>query len=496
MTIINGNIQDIGLAPLSGVLVATSVIFRTTGDIVIAPESRSFPIAAGVVSADLVPGPTRLTVQVGAHARDEFDVVVPDAGPVTLAVLIAEAFEWTPDQVSEFVRLRDEAVAAADRAETAAEDVDSAIAGAADQVVAAVEEDRVAAEGAAASAATSAGVASTQAGVASGHAGDAAASATTAGTRATAAAGSATAAAGSASDAASSAGLSASSASDASTARAAAVAAQGGAESAATDAALSASEADGHATRAETAANSFDLTATSSTGAPGSAASVTVTGDGPAYGLALSIPRGDKGDTGPAGEVSQAALDAAVATLVGGAPAALDTLDELASALGNDPNFATTVSTEIGLRAKTTDVNTALAGKANTSHSHTIAQVTGLQAALDDTAADWDDLSGKPTSFPPSAHSHAWSEITSKPTTFAPATHSHSWAQVTGKPTTFAPSTHTHTKAQVGLGSVDNTSDAAKPVSTATAAAINAKIQLVSSFPASPTAGVLYLKAE
>lgn len=55
---------------------------------------------------------------------------------------------------------------------------------------------------------------------------------------------------------------------------------------------------------------------------------------------------------------------------------------------------------------------------------------------------------------------------------------------------------HTHTKAQVGLSNVDNTSDAAKPVSTATQAAINAKIQLVTDFPTSPVAGVLYLKEE
>ena len=135
MTVIEGNIQDIGMAPLSGVLVATSVDFRASGDVVIAPESRSFPVEAGLVSADLVPGPTRLTVQVGSHARGEFDVVVPDEGPVSLAALVEEAFPWEPEQVAEFVRLRDEAVAAAARAEQAAEDVDSAIAGAADQVV-------------------------------------------------------------------------------------------------------------------------------------------------------------------------------------------------------------------------------------------------------------------------------------------------------------------------------------------------------------------------
>ena len=40
-----------------------------------------------------------------------------------------------------------------------------------------------------------------------------------------------------------------------------------------------------------------------------------------------------------------------VANLVASAPAALDTLDELASALGDDVNFATTTATAIGLKA-------------------------------------------------------------------------------------------------------------------------------------------------
>ena len=39
-----------------------------------------------------------------------------------------------------------------------------------------------------------------------------------------------------------------------------------------------------------------------------------------------------------------------VAALVDSAPAALDTLNELAAALGNDPNFATTVTNQISLK--------------------------------------------------------------------------------------------------------------------------------------------------
>ena len=90
------------------------------------------------------------------------------------------------------------------------------------------------------------------------------------------------------------------------------------------------------------------------------------------------------------------------------------------------------------------------------SHDHAIADVSGLQAALDDTAADWDDLSGKPATFPPASHSHSWGSITSKPTEFPPES-------------------HTHTKGEVGLANVDNTSDVDKPVSTATQQALNSK---------------------
>ena len=44
-------------------------------------------------------------------------------------------------------------------------------------------------------------------------------------------------------------------------------------------------------------------------------------------------------------------ISAAVTSLVDAAPAALDTLNELAAALGDDANFATTTATAIGLKA-------------------------------------------------------------------------------------------------------------------------------------------------
>jgi hypothetical protein len=78
-------------------------------------------------------------------------------------------------------------------------------------------------------------------------------------------------------------------------------------------------------------------------------------------------------------------IAAALAGLVDSSPAALDTLNELAQALGDDPNFAATITAALG-------------GKANTAHTHSIANVTGLQTALDAKA--------------PTAHTHSSNDIT------------------------------------------------------------------------------------
>ena len=72
----------------------------------------------------------------------------------------------------------------------------------------------------------------------------------------------------------------------------------------------------------------------------------------------------------------------------------------------------------------------------------------------------WADVTGKPTTFAPTTHSHAWADITGKPATFAPTigktettakagNYVPTYAEITGKPTTFAPSEHTHTIANV-----------------------------------------------
>ncbi len=75
--------------------------------------------------------------------------------------------------------------------------------------------------------------------------------------------------------------------------------------------------------------------------------------------------------TAPTPEITSAGLEIAtaafvaekVAQLVGSAPEALDTLKELADALGNDPNFATTVLNKLAGKQPLDETLTALSGK-------------------------------------------------------------------------------------------------------------------------------------
>src|SRR6056300_224937 len=55
---------------------------------------------------------------------------------------------------------------------------------------------------------------------------------------------------------------------------------------------------------------------------------------------------------------TDARVDARINNVIDSAPAALDTLNELAAALGDDPNFDTTVSTQLSLKANSADLAT------------------------------------------------------------------------------------------------------------------------------------------
>lgn len=43
---------------------------------------------------------------------------------------------------------------------------------------------------------------------------------------------------------------------------------------------------------------------------------------------------------------------------------------------------------------------------------------------------EWDEVEGRPSEFPPEAHTRSWGEIEGKPTTFPPSAHTHTAAQI------------------------------------------------------------------
>lgn len=61
-----------------------------------------------------------------------------------------------------------------------------------------------------------------------------------------------------------------------------------------------------------------------------------------------------------------------------------------------------------------------------------------------DTNIEWTHVQNKPTSFPPSVHTHSYTTLTDVPLTFTPDAHNHTWSSVSDKPLTFPPDAHTH----------------------------------------------------
>jgi hypothetical protein len=96
--------------------------------------------------------------------------------------------------------------------------------------------------------------------------------------------------------------------------------------------------------------------------------------------------------------------------------------------------------------------------KADVKHEHDVADVNGLQDALElkadatdlDAKADaihvhtWDEIDLKPETFTPEQHQHGWDDITGKPEVFTPEQHQHGWDDITGKPEVFTPEQHQH----------------------------------------------------
>lgn len=184
------------------------------------------------------------------------------------------------------------------------------------------------------------------AGQAASSAAAAAVSAKTASDKATAAAASATAAAMSAANAADGAntanvqaGLAHESADSAASS---ATAAAGSAKTASTKASEASTSAADAASSAKAAADKYTALVNNDLPKKANLAGADFTGK-------VTMPTAPAGTNNTQGATT-AFVMAAIASLVNGSPAALDTLQELAKAMGNDPNFATTITNLIGTK--------------------------------------------------------------------------------------------------------------------------------------------------
>jgi hypothetical protein len=75
---------------------------------------------------------------------------------------------------------------------------------------------------------------------------------------------------------------------------------------------------------------------------------------------------------------AQSYTDSALASLVNSAPTTLDTLNEIAAALGDDPNFATTITTSIGTKLATADFDSTFDTRLATKTTSDLTEGTNL----------------------------------------------------------------------------------------------------------------------
>ncbi len=177
---------------------------------------------------------------------------------------------------------------------------------------------------------------------------------------------------------------------------------------------------------------------------------------------------------------------AAIQDLIDGAPGILDTLNELAAAVGDDANFFATVTTNIA-NAKSEAISTA-SSDATTKANNAKSGAEATAAADATTKANAAKTGAEATAASAlAAHESDTTNIHGIADTAALATKTYADGAVTTAVAAL-------TKSSVGLANVDNTSDDNKPVSTATQTALDLKAPLASpgltGTPTAPTAAV------
>lgn len=146
------------------------------------------------------------------------------------------------------------------------------------------------------------------------------------------------------------------------------------------------------------------------------------------------------------GLASEVYVNNAITALKAGAGSALDTLNELATALGNDANFSATMTTQLGLKANTSELSlVATSGNYNDLLNKPVLfdgaynSLTGKPTLFN---GDYNNLSNKPTLFngdynnlsnKPTLFDGDYDSLTHKPTLF-----SGDYDDLTDKPTLFS----------------------------------------------------------
>ncbi|ELQ4462511.1 prophage tail fiber N-terminal domain-containing protein [Salmonella enterica] len=351
---------------------------RTSTTVVVNTVASENPDDAGRYSMDVEQGQYTVTLLVEGYPPSHAGVITvyDDSKPGTLNDFLGamteddvrpEALRRFEAMVEEVARQASEASRNATAAGQASEQAQTSAGQAAESATAAVNAAG-AAEASATQAASSAASAESSAGTATTKAGEASASAASADTARTAAAASSSAS--EASNHAAASDTSASLAAQSSTAAGAAATRAEDAAKRAEDIADVISLEDASLTKKGIVKLSSATDSDSEALAATPKAVKTVIGEvqakAPLDSPALTgTPTAPTPETTAAGiEIATAAFVAAkVAQLVGSAPETLDTLKELADALGNDPNFATTVLNKLAGKQPLDDTLTALSGK-------------------------------------------------------------------------------------------------------------------------------------
>jgi len=133
-----------------------------------------------------------------------------------------------------------------------------------------------------------------------------------------------------------------------------------------------------------------------------------------------------------ANAASETYVNNAITALKAGAGSALDTLNELATALGNDANFSATMTTQLALKANSSSLSVVATSGAYSDLLNKPVLFDGAYNSLTGKptlfSGDYDDLSNKPVLF-----DSDYDSLSNKPTLF-----SGDYDDLTGKPTLFS----------------------------------------------------------